>query len=91
MATGRDPLGKRALYSRSASELSADLDLGEGAASGPFRVECSACGRVSPISLVEVAARAVPLPLFIPFRRFPSLLRCPACDERTWVRIHWGD
>lgn len=51
-------------------------------------VECSSCLRDSPVSALELVRAALPFSLHLPMlRRYPSLIRCPACGRRTWVRI----
>lgn len=110
MASGRDPLGKRALFSKSESQLSAERDLADGPddedasdAPGPpagepdetiepggVTVECSECQKTSEVSFLDLGRAAIPLPVFIPFRKYPSLLKCPACNERTWMRVRWS-
>lgn len=106
MPSGRDPLGKRALFSKSDSQISADRDLGvddhddgteatppirepETIEPGGVTVECSECGKTSDVSFMDLDKAAIPLPVFIPFRKYPSLLKCPQCEERTWMRIRW--
>lgn len=75
---GRDTDGKRVLYS-----AVFDDTVGPGAA-----VECSRCGRESSLSvrgMLSVLAPSVHLPLLR--RRYPSLVRCPACRRPSWVRF----
>jgi uncharacterized protein with PIN domain len=79
LVKGRDPLGKMALFS---SER-------PGRAFGALSVECSSCARETPVSPVEAARAAFPLSLHVPFRRYHSFMRCPACGRRTWVRLRW--
>lgn len=79
-AEGRDPLGKLALFSgdRPSSPL------------GSFFLECSDCRRETPVSLLDLVRAALPVSLHLPFlRRYHSLMRCPACGRRTWLRLHW--
>ena len=74
-----DPLGKRALFSAGSVRQ------------GPFgsiALECSSCKRESPIRLRDIPRIAFPLPITLP-RRYHSLLRCPGCGRRTWMRAHW--
>lgn len=76
----RDPLGKAALFSTS----------GGGRPFGTLFVECSECGRETPVNALEAARAALPLSVHLPFvRRYHSLMRCPACGRRTWVRLRW--
>lgn len=74
-----DPMGKRALFS----------------AGGPNRgsfgtvvLECSSCLRESPVSLIDLAKAAFPMPFTLP-RKYHTLMRCPGCNRRTWMRAHW--
>lgn len=79
-AEGRDPQGKLALFSgdRPSSAL------------GSFFLECSDCRRETPVSLLDLIRAALPVSVHLPFlRRYHSLMRCPACGRRTWLRLHW--
>ncbi|MFA5890420.1 MAG: hypothetical protein WDA27_05665 [Actinomycetota bacterium] len=74
-----DPLGKRALFSVS------------GVPSGPFgslALECSSCKRESPVRLRELPRLMMPLSITLP-RKYHSLMKCPGCGRRTWLRAHW--
>lgn len=74
-----DPLGKRALFSASAVR------------SGPFgtlALECSSCKRESPVRIRDLARLALPFSVTLP-RRYHTLMKCPGCGRRTWVRAHW--
>ena len=80
-ATERDPLGRAALYSSGPKRPEP--------AFGTFLLECSACRRETPVTAGDLIRLGIPS-LHLPFlRRFPSLMRCPACGRRTWLRIHW--
>jgi hypothetical protein len=77
----RDPLGRAALYSSGERQAPPAL--------GTFLVECSACHRETPVTAGDLIRLGVPsfhLPLV---KRYPSLMRCPACGRRTWVRVRW--
>lgn len=74
-----DPMGKRALFSAG--------EPGRGAF-GTLVMECSSCKRESPMSLVGLARAAFPLSVTLP-RKYHTLLKCPGCNRRTWVRAHW--
>jgi hypothetical protein len=51
-------------------------------------VECSSCLRITPVSAVDLARSALPFSVHLPLvKRYPSLMRCPACKQRTWVRV----
>jgi hypothetical protein len=77
----RDPLGRMALF----SEVEPDT------APTPrgLLVECSSCLSVTAVSLVGLARAALPISVHLPLLkgRYPSLMRCPACGRRTWVRL----
>ncbi|MFL5799540.1 MAG: hypothetical protein ACJ77A_16615 [Actinomycetota bacterium] len=76
-----DPLGKAALFSSASDRRPSAL--------GTFLVECSACHRETPVTagdLVRLGLPSIHLPLL---KRYPSLMRCPACGRRTWVRVRW--
>lgn len=54
-------------------------------------VECSACREETRVSYVELAALMFPVHFHLPLIRYhSSWLRCPACGDRTWMRIHLG-
>jgi hypothetical protein len=77
----RDPLGRAALFSSGSQQQPPAL--------GTFLVECSACHRETPVTvgdLVRLSLPSIHLPLV---KRYPSLMRCPACGRRTWVRVRW--
>ena len=57
---------------------------------GTVVVECGRCQARTPVPLLELGTRLLPsvwLPL--PGRAFSRLLRCPACDDVSWCRVHW--
>jgi hypothetical protein len=73
-----DPEGRRALYSV----------VGQSPCLGSVAIDCSSCKRtsvVTPRRLIGLAAPSLHLPLVK--RRHPSWMRCPACGQRTWVRV----
>ena len=74
-----DPMGKRALFSAGTPNRGP---------LGSIVLECSSCKRETPVSLADLARAAFPMPLTLP-RRYHSLLRCPGCNRRTWMRAHW--
>jgi uncharacterized protein with PIN domain len=76
----RDPLGKMALFSS------------EGARPGlgTFLVDCSSCRRETPVSSAQLVRSAFPFSVHLPLlRKYHSLMKCPACGRRTWVRVTW--
>jgi len=54
-------------------------------------VECSSCREETRVSYVELGALMFPLHFHLPpiWRYYSSWFRCPACGDRTWVRIHF--
>ncbi|MEX2457468.1 MAG: hypothetical protein WD770_00605 [Actinomycetota bacterium] len=75
-----DPLGKMALFSSGEN----------GRPFGTLFIECSDCGRETPVSALDAARAAFPMSVHLPFvRRYHSLMRCPACGRRAWVRLRW--
>jgi hypothetical protein len=73
-----DPEGRRALYS--VADQSPSL--------GAVTIDCSSCERtsvVTPRRLLGLAAPSLHLPLIK--RGHSSWMRCPACGQRTWVRV----
>ena len=104
MTNAADPTGKRALFEPSAGDEAAKLiqptqRLGEsGKASlftaaerraGTVVVICSSCEAKSRVSLVELGLRHLPFGMWLPGRRYSRLMRCPACERRTWVAVNW--
>lgn len=71
----RDPQGKEALFS------------GAPRKDGPFLVECSGCQTLTRVGLLSLARAALPVQLTIPLKYHHTWLRCPACEQRRWVRI----
>jgi hypothetical protein len=81
LGEARDPLGRAALFSSGSQQQPRAL--------GTFLVECSACHRETPVTAGDIVRLSLPsihLPLV---KRYPSLMRCPACGRRTWVRVRW--
>jgi hypothetical protein len=91
--------GKRALFGPVAPPMDHQPPAGEGRQAlfsaaprrkGDVVVECSACEARSPVSLTALGIRMVPsLWLPIPGRAFTRFMRCPACNQPTWCKIHW--
>ncbi len=67
--------GKQALFSRRKSPF------------GTAKVECSSCGRSTRVTLPELVAARFPLSLWLPFRSYDHLMRCPACGKLAWCRM----
>lgn len=77
----QDADGRRALFSPSPVT-------GSQAAFGSVSIECSRCRKVSTLSAVQAMKAATPsvaLPLLR--GKFCWWMRCPACQQRTWVSL----
>ena len=73
-----DPQGRRSLYSVAEQPPPA----------GAITVACSRCGETSVATPRQVVWLALPsLHLPILRKEHPSWMRCPACGQRTWVRL----
>jgi hypothetical protein len=75
-----DVQGKSALFSAAAVTP----------ALGSVAITCSGCHTATVVSYgraVRLALPSVHLPVVR--REYPSWMRCPACDERQWVRIRF--
>ncbi len=78
MLGGVDVQGKAALFSAAAATPSL----------GSVAITCSSCHRASVVSYVRALQLALPSIHLVGLRReYPSWMRCPACQQRTWVRI----
>jgi len=55
---------------------------------GTVLVECSQCDARTPMPLAALGVQMVPS-LWMPWRPFSRLMRCPACNQPTWCKIHW--
>lgn len=74
-----DTAGKRALFSAAGAD--------QPAAAGSVVIECSSCAErsvLTPTQAMRAALPSIHLPLIK--RDYPSWMRCPACEKRTWVR-----
>jgi|GraSoiStandDraft_54_1057290.scaffolds.fasta_scaffold116780_2 hypothetical protein len=101
MTADRDPQGKRALFTVGEGEAArAPVPAGgaEGKVAlyssatrrpGTLVVECSSCHGRSRVSYVDFTLRQLPFTVWTPWRRHSRLMRCPACDRRTWLAAHW--
>jgi hypothetical protein len=74
-----DPMGKAALFSIS-SPRPGPL--------GTLALECSRCRRETPVRVRDLMRLSFPVAIHMP-RKFHSLMRCPSCGRRTWLRAHW--
>jgi hypothetical protein len=60
----------------------------EPASGSALFVECSSCLSSTPITPLGLVRAALPFSVHLPLvRRYHSLMRCPACGRRTWVRV----
>ena len=74
-----DVQGKAALFSGAASAPSL----------GSVAISCSRCHNATIVSYARAARLSLPS-LYVPLRReYPTWMRCPACDERRWVRLRF--
>ena len=76
-----DVQGKAALFSTSTTNPSL----------GAVAITCSQCHTATVVSYLRALHLAVPsvhLPLVR--RVYPSWMRCPACEHRTWVKVRFA-
>ncbi len=97
MASGSDPLGRRALFW--APGVRSDETAPEGRDTsgrralfsapeprpGTLVLVCSSCRAHSRVTFGDFVRRHFPFWLWIPGRRYSRLLPCPACGRRTWL------
>lgn len=90
-----DPLGRDGLFLPPQAAPAASRGTGRAALfSTPPRhrgdaiVECASCGAHTPVPKIDLPLKLVPS-AFVPFRRHPHLMRCPACRRPTWCRVDW--
>jgi len=100
MTEGRNqhrPNGRAALFGPVAPPMDRPQPAGEGRQAlfsaaprrkGTVLVECSRCDARTPVPLASLGVRMIPS-LWIPGRSFSRLMRCPACDQPSWCRVHW--
>lgn len=98
-----DPLGKRALFEAPVGAARDTLRSGapnEGRhalySTGPRRtgtvvVSCGSCHGSTRINLTDLGMRMLTVSAWLPGRRHPHWLRCPACEHRAWCSIGWND
>ncbi|MGQ0632672.1 MAG: hypothetical protein ACT4P1_16775 [Sporichthyaceae bacterium] len=83
-----DADGKRALFS---VDNPPQIPAVPAVATGGFRISCSGCGTTTALTPRQVLSAAIPsVHLPILRRSYPSLMRCPACRKRRWVRVELG-
>ncbi len=95
----KDPLGKSALFSPPTATKPDESARQEGVRGlystdterqlGTVLMECSACFARTRVSLLDAGARIMRLSIWIPGKSHSRWLSCPACERRTWSRIHW--
>jgi hypothetical protein len=93
--TAPDPLGKQALYWSSGPPADGPPPLGKqalfsgatAAGRGSVQVECSRCGSVRRVGVVEFLRLQLPLALWLPGRTFDRKMTCPTCRRRSWVSV----
>jgi hypothetical protein len=72
-----DTEGHEALYSAGHRE------------SGTAVITCSVCEVRSRISVVETVVRILSISWWNPLQPYTRWLQCPACQQRTWVKVEW--
>lgn len=85
------PSGKRALYS-SPTPAGDDQSVtmvtpGSPPTRGRLSVECSSCGSVSRVGIVDFVTLQLPVSVWLPWRTFDRWMTCPACRRRTWTSV----
>jgi hypothetical protein len=97
-----DPAGKQALFSAPVQAARDQIGAGnqkEGRealySSGPRQpgtvvIACSSCLARTRVSLIDVGVRLLSVSLWLPARRYPHWMRCPACHRHQWCAIHWN-
>ena len=58
---------------------------------GTLVVECQECRTRSRVGYLDLARRSLPVTVWMPWRRYSRLARCPVCEKRTWLAAHWFD
>lgn len=54
---------------------------------GPVAVECPSCGTHTRVGLLDLVMFAMPLPVWLPGRRFSTRMSCPACRKTVWASV----
>lgn len=72
--------GKRSLYSGGG-------DGSDRTSGGPVKIDCARCGTTSDVGIVDALKRILRFSLWIPGRTYSRRLVCPACEQRSWVRV----
>ena len=90
--SGRDPTGKRALFE---ARHGGDFTGPDGKealfhthrAEGDVLLHCSRCDAESVLTLTQALVGMAALGCWIPGKTFGQRMRCPACGQRSWVRL----
>jgi hypothetical protein len=96
MASGSDPLGRRALFwapgMRSDEKVDEAPETGRRALfssptprRGTLVLGCASCGVRTRVTYAEFVRRHLPFWVWLPRGRYSRLLSCPACNRRTWL------
>jgi hypothetical protein len=87
------PSGRHALYSAATPAAEAESPTRVATSADPLSergiltVNCSACGSVSRIGLLDFTLLQLPFGMWIPGRTFDHRMRCPACRRRAWTGV----
>jgi hypothetical protein len=96
-----DPEGKHALFTAPVTAARDQLGPGnqkEGRAAlfstgprqkGTVVVICKECHARSRVTLVDLGVRLASISFWLPGRRHPHWMRCPACHRHGWCSISW--
>lgn len=84
-----DPLKDDPLVDHHASESHEALYSVGDRENGTVVIDCSRCEVRSRIPLVESVIRILAISLWVPGRPYNHWMQCPACQTRSWCRIHW--
>lgn len=74
-----DMTGRSALFSTTSSRTSEDQ-------SPLVAASCARCGATTPLDLRRLVRVAFPVVVVAPWRSHPVFARCPACQQRAWLR-----
>jgi len=78
----RDPLGKRALFSQTSAATTAT-----SSRLFDVTVHCSACDARTTLTAPAFLFQQLPVWAWLPWRKYPHLMRCPACDNIAWHEV----
>lgn len=76
--------GKKSLYSGGTGGHAP----GDADTTGPVKIDCARCGVTSEIGVINALKRLFRFSLWVPGRTYNRRLECPACNQRSWVRLH---